>query len=62
MKAYIILVYPNYGFCKASSEAYKTLADAQQFVENRSDIKFKLNDYEYIGSDTFYTISEIHIE
>lgn len=61
MNIYVVLVHSNYGLPKISQDGYRTLKEAQEFIQARSDIKIKLNDYEYIGSNHYYIIKEIHI-
>ena len=61
-KAYIVFVESKLDGNRVSSEAYKTLREAQRFIENRSDRPQKQTEYTYRGGGyNFYTIYDINI-
>jgi hypothetical protein len=51
MEVYVVEVIPEGGFGKVSQEGYRTLKQAQAFIESRSDNPQKLTEYLYRSYD-----------
>lgn len=62
MTVFVIQVIPEASLGRVSSEAYKTLAAAQKFIESRSGNPKKFSEYLYRDDDyTNYVIFEVHV-
>lgn len=60
---YVVMVTPEASRSSVSSEAYKSLADAQKFVEGRSENPEKLSEYKYRDSNYCeYEICEVSVK
>lgn len=59
MEVYVVEVIHEGGFGKVSQEGYRTLKQAQAFIESRSDNPQKLTEYLYRSDD--YTDYLIYI-
>lgn len=63
MEVFVIAVYPEASLGKVSQEAYKTLEEAQAFVESRSGNPKKLNEYTYKDEDdTHYCVEVVTVK
>ena len=49
-------------YSSISSEAYKSLKEAQDFIKSRYGFFRKYDDFNYIGTDESYTISCVTIK
>ena len=58
---YVIQVNPKGGQSRVSSEAYKTLGQAQAFIENRSDKPEKFSEFIYESEENLYLIFQLKI-
>ncbi len=46
---YIVVIQPEYAMPTINSTAYSSLEKAQQYVERRSDMPERINDFRYKG-------------
>ena len=61
--AYVIEVYPVIDdICRISMEAYESLEEAQEFIENRTDKPMKENEFMYQSQENRYLIHELYVK
>ena len=61
MYVYVVTTINNDGCQGISHEGYRTLSDAQKFVESRSDKPKKRTDFTYYSDELIYEIIEIKV-
>lgn len=63
MEIFVVVVYPEASLGKVSQEAYKTLEEAQAFIESRSGNPRKRDEYTYKDEDyTYYCIEVVTVK
>ena len=61
MYIYIIVVKKSNHYDAISNEAYRTLSDAQRFIEGRSDNPQKYSEFNYKSDELIYEIVEVKV-
>ncbi len=56
---YIVVIQPEYAMPTISSAAYNSLEKAQWYVEHRSDMPERVDDFRYKGRGCTYIIRQM---